>query len=695
MKNNIVHKWTVALLIAGVVSGLFWLLIAPVERVEAAGNAWTVTSPGDDVTDGNLVLHTGSLRFALAHAVSGDVIGFDIHAVDKLYPSTTLVVPPGVAVGRRRDQPCGSYKTPLINIDGQSLSAHTVISLSTGSTLRNVDIGWGMVSLRVAGADVDVCGVGLGLEADGEGNVTPLPASGIALAVDGDHAVIHQNYINGQVVVTGRGSDSRLGDALGGSGDTNDGVRDASVIVSTSAGGAAQRVMIRDPFPRLLQGMVGSGISGGDDIPTHANNWAQTPTILSAYTPDNFATVQVQGTANPFSVVDLYFDNQVTVARQPSVMADATGHFFFTGSLPGPDVLIMAASILNESAHPNRLGSSSQFSGVAHVTTTQPPNLIQLTPATLTFTGVVSTPLPAAQTVHVTAPALTWQAVVSPITATNWLSITPATGHGDGVISVTIKANTLPPGAHQATITVHDAAQPSNQATSTVTLFVQPRPAIQLTPATLSFTEVVSSVLPVTQTIFVTTPLTAWQTAVTTTGGVDWLHVTPATGNGNGPVAVVVQANALAPGSYHGVITVHDALQPSNQATTTVTLLVLTHAPLQLAPTNLTFTEVISEPLPAVQRLNVIAPGLAWQAAITPTVGNDWLIVLPASGNGNRLLVVELKPNPLPPGIYQTNIRVSDSAEPLNQTSAHVTLIVQPQVTGGATAVAYLPLVLH
>lgn len=595
MENNIIQKWTMALLWLTAVSVLGWCgsLIIPVGRVEAAGTTWNVTSPSDDVTDGNLAAHTGSLRFALAHAVSGDVIGFDIQAVDKLYPATTLVVPPGVAVGHQRDQPCGSYKTPLININGQGLSTGTVISLTAGSTLRNVDISWGRVSLRVAGTDVDVCGVGLGLEADGEGNVTPLPASGIALAVDGDHAVIHQNYINGQVVVTDRGSDSRIGDAIGGSGDTNDGVRDASVIVSTGATGAAQRVTIRDPFPRLLQNMGGSGVSGGDDVPTHANNWAQTPVILSAYTPDNFVTVQVQGTANSLSVVDLYFDNQVTIARQPSVMADASGHFSFTGALPGPDVLITAASTLNEAAHAKRLGSSSQLSGVAHVTTEQPPTLLQLAPATLSFTSALSLPLPSAQVLHVSAPNLTWQVVVTPITATNWLSIMPSSGNGDGVISVAVKANALPPGLYPAAITVHDLAQ------------------------------------------------------------------------------------------------------PANQATTTVTLTVLAHAPIQLAPPRLTFTEVLSQPLPAVQKVNITAPGVPWQVAITPTAGADWLVVLPTSGSGNRLLTVELKPNLSSPGVYQKNIQVQDSADLNNQTSVPVTLVVQAQATGKLTAIAYLPLILH
>jgi len=139
------------------------------------------------------------------------------------------------------------------------------------------------------------------------------------------------------------------------------------VTVLADATGAAQRVTIRDPFPRGLHGLVGNGISGGDDVPTHANNWAQTPTIISAYTYDDFATVQVHGVANPLSLVDIYFDYQITVARQPPVMADATGAFSFSGALPGRNVQVIAVSTLNDPAHPGRVGSSSEFSEARQV----------------------------------------------------------------------------------------------------------------------------------------------------------------------------------------------------------------------------------------------------------------------------------------------------------------------------------------
>jgi hypothetical protein len=190
---------------------------------------------------------------------------------------------------------------------------------------------------------------------------------------------VHRNAINGAMVVSTQGSDSRIGDAIGGSGDGNQGLCGnqgrCPITVLADASGAAQRVTLRDPFPRALFGLVGNGVAGGDDDPTHANNWAQTPTISSAYTYDNFATVEVRGTANPLSLVDIYFDDQVALSRQTPVMADATGAFTFTGPLPGQTIEVFAVSTLNDAAHPNRVGSSSQFSGQIPVVASSGPSL--------------------------------------------------------------------------------------------------------------------------------------------------------------------------------------------------------------------------------------------------------------------------------------------------------------------------------
>lgn len=351
--------WWLAVLLAGVVLPVY-----------AWSSSWLVDRAGDNPADGDLASRRGSLRFVLAHVADGEDVQFGDIGADTIYldpQNGPLVVPANVAVGGRRSQAdCGSYTAPQVTIADPVLAPAqampTLMVLNAHATLRHIALLRGLVSVRIAGTDVEVCGVGLGRSVDGDGMPLNQPPWHAALVIDGDHAIIRRNYIAQAVSVTPAGSDTRLGDAPGGSGDENAGVRNASVTVGADATGAAQRVSIRDPFPRGLAGFVPPGAFGGDDDPTHANNWAATPTIGSAQSADGLS-VAVSGTANPLSLVDIFFDNQLTVARAGSATADATGNYTFTSTLPSGTVTVYAASTLADAAHPNRVGSSSAWAG--------------------------------------------------------------------------------------------------------------------------------------------------------------------------------------------------------------------------------------------------------------------------------------------------------------------------------------------
>lgn len=351
--------WRRALMLAAIV-----LCCGAAVPAHAAGATWTVDRPTDSAADGDLATRHGSLRFALAHAASGDLVTFGEVGADAITIASLLVVPAGVAVGIARDQAsCGDYHTPLANIQDMPLfTVNPLIQLGAGASLRGVNLGGGDVSVRIAGADTEVCGVGIGFVHDGDGALIVLPPKHAALVIDGASAVVRRSFIDGAVSVTPNGSDSRIGDAIGGSGDANDGIRDAAVTVEAGPGGAARRVTIRDPFPRALQGIAGAGVAGGDDVATHANNWALTPTIDGAHSADG-VTVQVTGSASPFSLVDVFLDNQITVARGAPVIADANGAFSYSGPLPAGLVTVYVASTLDDPAHPNRVGSSSAWAG--------------------------------------------------------------------------------------------------------------------------------------------------------------------------------------------------------------------------------------------------------------------------------------------------------------------------------------------
>src|SRR5262245_44067766 len=80
------------------------MLALGVAPARASSTIWLVDRPGDDATDGDLGTNRGTLRFTLAHAMSGDLVKIGDVGADKIFVSSTLIVPAGVAVGGSRGQ---------------------------------------------------------------------------------------------------------------------------------------------------------------------------------------------------------------------------------------------------------------------------------------------------------------------------------------------------------------------------------------------------------------------------------------------------------------------------------------------------------------------------------------------------------------------------------------------------------------
>ena len=667
------------------------------DAISAPGTSttWSVTSASDNVNDGDLDTRSGSLRFALAHATSGDFVSFTLNAENTIVAGSTLTVPVGVAVGRTRAGDCGNVNSPLANITANntpyiSPRVDPVISLSADSTLRNVDVAGGYNSIKITGTNVDVCGIGVGITS---GESPSLPPYRAALIVEGDHAVVHRNIFNSFIVVGTHGSDTRIGDTLHSSGDSNQGLCGnrglCGVTVYADSSGAAQRVTIRDSFARGLTGLIGNGVSGGDDNPKHANNWAQTPTILTAETLDNFATVHISGVANPLSLVDIYFDDQASITRQSQVTATAAGTFDFTGALLGSSIYVGVMSTLNDPAHPNRIGSSSQFSDWHQVTVGVNPNVLHVTPTSLAFSAVAGDPNPPDQYLAVTAPAssptLAWQTSITTTGNLNWLSAIPISGSGDGTISVTVDATGLVSGTYHGFVTVFDPAQLTDRATADVLLQVT-EPTLQVSPNALEFTVMQGDPSPSPQQLAVTiqpiSPTLMWTTEVTTTDGVNWLAVAPTSSSGDDVLNVTADPTFLAAGTYHGQVKVYEMAKPTDRVTATVTLNVLAPPPpptLQLLPGVITFTAILSEPAP-LQQLIVsvppVSPTLSWTTNVTTTDGMNWLNVLPLTGSGDSALSVIVDPTDLPVGTYTGQVKVFDPDQPDDQATTDVVLIV-------------------
>lgn len=334
----------------------------------AVGATWSVDRASDSVTDGSVAARAGSLRFVLGHVAAGDIVRFGDLGADSIFVGSTLEVPTGVAVGRRRDEPCGQAERPLVNLLALPGLSGPTISLGAGATLRNVAVanaagaGGPTLAVKIVGADVDVCAVSFGAGYDPEGAPLEVAAPAVALGIDGAGARVHRSRVKGAISISPLGDDTVIGDALGEAGEANLAMERKAITVGSSATDAARRVTIRDPFPRTLQGMSGAGVPGGDDDPTHANHWALTPSITSATSADGFTTVQLCGTASPLAAVDLFVDWQGVVSRAGSARAGTDGRFGYSGPLPGPAARLLAVATLDDPAHPGRVGSSSQLS---------------------------------------------------------------------------------------------------------------------------------------------------------------------------------------------------------------------------------------------------------------------------------------------------------------------------------------------
>ena len=80
---------------------------------------------------------------------------------------------------------------------------------------------------------------------------------------------------------------------------------------------------------------------------------------------------------------------------------------------------------------------------------------LSVTPASLSFNAEIGQAAPAAQPLHITSGALTWNAT----TDADWLALSTASGSGDSIIQVSVDPTGLAAGSYTGTVTVSAGAQ--------------------------------------------------------------------------------------------------------------------------------------------------------------------------------------------------------------------------------------------
>jgi len=249
--------------------------------------------------------------------------------------------------------------------------------------------------------------------------------------------------------------------------------------------------------------------------------------------------------------------------------------------------------------------------------------------------------------VTVTAPTgCAWTATSN----VSWITVSPASGNGNGVVSYTVAAGSGPL-ARTGTVTI---------AGQTFTVAQAAAATLNVSPATLSFTAQRGGANPAVQGLQVTAS-DASSIPWTATSSAAWLSVSPASGNTPANVSVSVNITGLAAGSYTGQVSL--ASGGSTPATVSVSLNVSeTPAVIGASPASLQFTTSAGIN-PASQNLTVSNLGggtLSWLATVGYTTTSGWLSISPPGGNAptTATVSVDVVTPVLPAGTYRGQILV-------------------------------------
>jgi hypothetical protein len=319
-----------------------------------------------------------------------------------------------------------------------------------------------------------------------------------------------------------------------------------------------------------------------------------------------------------------------------------------------------------------------------------PPNSNPASPLPKPAIGVSSSRLsfsvqqgdgrPATQTLTVTnvgGGTLHWNAAGTAA----WLTLSPASGKDTGTIAVTASVGTLALGTYNTTIIVN--APGATAVTIPVNLTVEAvsvPPVIRTSPTSLSFTAVQGDSSPSTQTVSISNSgggILTWSASE----NVSWLGISPASGTGNGSIAVTAVLGSLVPGTYNSTITI----SATNAASVSLPITLTVTAPsttVTLSPSSLTFSGIQGGTNPASQTVTVNSNG-NWTASSSAA----WLTLNPSSGNGNGSIAANVALSSAAVGSNNATITVTSGG--VSRTSSVTLTVSAASLTASPTSLTY------
>jgi Viral BACON domain len=241
---------------------------------------------------------------------------------------------------------------------------------------------------------------------------------------------------------------------------------------------------------------------------------------------------------------------------------------------------------------------------------------------------------------------LNWNAT----TNVAWLTLSPASGTGNGTVTITPVLGSLAAATYTGNITLSAPGAPPVSIPVTFTVTPPPvPPAIGVSATSLSFTAQQNGSTPAAQLLSIRNTgggTLNW----TASDNAAWLTLSAAAGTGNGTVTITPILGSLAAATYTGNITLSAPGAPPVSIPVTFTVTPPTTS-VALSPSSLTYTGM---PDGSRQTITVTANG-NWTASVNAT----WLKLSTTSGSGNGTIIASVDTSQANQGPNQTTITVT------------------------------------
>ena len=213
-------------------------------------------------------------------------------------------------------------------------------------------------------------------------------------------------------------------------------------------------------------------------------------------------------------------------------------------------------------------GTASVTIPVALTITAAPvPPAIGMSPTSLSFTAQQGGGNPAPQTLNISntgGGTLSWSVSNNAM----WVSHSPTSGNGNGVVTITVSTGSLAAGTYNDMVTL--SAPGATSVTVPVAFTVTAALTINLSPSSLSYAATQGAANPTNQNISLTNSggTLNW----TVSDDASWLAVSPASGSGSSTLTTSVNTAGLTAGTYNGTLTVSAAGTSSKTVAVTLTV---------------------------------------------------------------------------------------------------------------------------